>query len=180
MYTDVKELERLRLSTEAIVFLDCHVRPMPNWTVALLAELSANPRRIAVPLITGLDPDTWEETSRDEGGRKMCLTWSVDFFWCNEYPGLEVPVLSGGLLAISRSWWLDSGGDLAMLVVEHSDTGQEQINNVLFKLKDALQQNDDLHKLSFKMPLQVMTPPCAPGVGRTLISLCAHGCAVAR
>lgn len=116
-----------RFSAEAIVFLDCHVRPMPNWTVALLAELSANPRRIAVPLITGLDPDTWEETSRDEGGRKMCLTWSVDFFWCNEYPGLEVPVLSGGLLAISRSWWLDSGGDLAVLVVEHSDTRRSKI-----------------------------------------------------
>lgn len=46
---------------DAIIFLDCHVRPMPNWTLPLLSELRANPRRIAVPLITGLNPDTWEE-----------------------------------------------------------------------------------------------------------------------
>ena len=40
----------------------------------------------------------------------MCLTWSVDFIWCNELPGREVPILSGGLLAITRSWWHESGG----------------------------------------------------------------------
>ncbi|CAK9097959.1 Polypeptide N-acetylgalactosaminyltransferase 5 (Polypeptide GalNAc transferase 5) (GalNAc-T5) (pp-GaNTase 5) (Protein-UDP acetylgalactosaminyltransferase 5) (UDP-GalNAc:polypeptide N-acetylgalactosaminyltransferase 5) [Durusdinium trenchii] len=95
---------------DAIVFLDCHVRPMPNWTAPLLAELRLNPRRIAVPLITGLNPDTWEELSPQEGGKKMCLTWSVDFFWCNELSGMDVPILSGGLLAISRSWWHESGG----------------------------------------------------------------------
>ena len=51
-----------------------------------------------------------QEVSPHEGGKKMCITWSVDFFWCNELPGPEVPILSGGLLAISRKWWHESGG----------------------------------------------------------------------
>lgn len=51
-----------------------------------------------------------QELSPQEGGKKMCLTWSVDFFWCNELSGMDVPILSGGLLAISRSWWHESGG----------------------------------------------------------------------
>ena len=51
-----------------------------------------------------------QEVSPHEGGKKMCITWSVDFFWCNKLPGPEVPILSGGLLAISRKWWHESGG----------------------------------------------------------------------
>ena len=94
---------------DSIVFLDCHVRPMEDWTGPILAHLRENPRRIVVPLITALDPDTWEEVSR-EGGSKMCLTWNADFIWCNEYPGPFVPIMSGGLLAISRYWWRTTGG----------------------------------------------------------------------
>lgn len=40
----------------------------------------------------------------------MCLTWNADFYWCNGYPGPYVPIMSGGLLALSRYWWETTGG----------------------------------------------------------------------
>ncbi|CAJ1424980.1 unnamed protein product [Effrenium voratum] len=97
---------------DAVVFLDCHVKPMANWTAPLLEHLRANSRRVVMPEILGLDVDTWQEMpiGTMEGGKKMCLSWSADMFWCNLLPGPEVPILSGGLLAMTRSWWRESGG----------------------------------------------------------------------
>ncbi|CAE7038222.1 GALNT2 [Symbiodinium sp. CCMP2592] len=95
---------------EAIVFLDCHVRPMEHWTEGLLEHLNADWRRVAVPLMTNLDPDTWQELQPHKGGQKMCLTWAADAFWCDGWPGDEVPLLSGGLMALTRRWWRLSGG----------------------------------------------------------------------
>ena len=57
---------------DAIVFLDCHVRPMEHWTEGLLEHLNADWRRVAVPLMTNLDPDTWRELQPHKGGQKMC------------------------------------------------------------------------------------------------------------
>ncbi|CAK0888102.1 unnamed protein product [Prorocentrum cordatum] len=95
---------------DAIVFLDCHVKPMENWTGPILANLQENPRRVVVPSVTVLDPDTWEEVSPYGGGSKMCLTWNADFTWCNQYPGPYVPIMSGGLLALTQFWWRKTGG----------------------------------------------------------------------
>lgn len=95
---------------DAIVFLDCHVKPMEDWTRPILANLRENPRRVVVPAITSLDPDTWEEVSSYGGGTKMCLTWNADFVWCNEYLGPYVPIMSGGLLAMTKYWWDSIGG----------------------------------------------------------------------
>lgn len=95
---------------DAVVFLDCHVRPMDGWTGPILRNLRENPKRIVVPAITSLNPDTWEEISPYGGGTKMCLTWDADFFWCNEYPGPLVPIMSGGLLAMTKFWWESIGG----------------------------------------------------------------------
>eukprot|EP00406_Dinophysis_acuminata_P005001 CAMPEP_0179234776 /NCGR_PEP_ID=MMETSP0797-20121207/13065_1 /TAXON_ID=47934 /ORGANISM="Dinophysis acuminata, Strain DAEP01" /LENGTH=535 /DNA_ID=CAMNT_0020941969 /DNA_START=65 /DNA_END=1668 /DNA_ORIENTATION=- len=95
---------------DIVVFLDCHVKPMPGWTKAILRNLRENPKRVVVPAITSLNIDTWEEVSPYGGGRKMCLTWDADFFWCNEYPGPYVPIMSGGLLAMTKYWWNTTGG----------------------------------------------------------------------
>lgn len=94
---------------DIIVFLDCHVKPIQGWTQDLFSNIRENPKRIVVPTISSLDPDTWEESS-SAGGRKMCLTWNADFYWCNGYPGPYVPIMSGGLLALSRYWWETTGG----------------------------------------------------------------------
>ena len=57
---------------DAVVFLDCHVRPMEGWTQGLLEHLNADWRRVAVPLMTSLDPKTWQERQPATGGQKMC------------------------------------------------------------------------------------------------------------
>ena len=38
------------------------------------------------------------------------LTWAADSFWCDGWPGDAVPLLSGGILALTRRWWQFSGG----------------------------------------------------------------------
>mmetsp|Transcript_10357 Transcript_10357/g.36405 ORF Transcript_10357/g.36405 Transcript_10357/m.36405 type:complete len:717 (+) Transcript_10357:844-2994(+) len=83
---------------------------MEGWAGPIIKNLQENPRRIVVPSITALDPDTWQEISPYGGGTKMCLTWNADFVWCNSYPGPYVPIMSGGLLAITRFWWEETGG----------------------------------------------------------------------
>lgn len=95
---------------DAIVFLDCHVRPVEGWTKGIIRNLRENAKRVVVPFITSLDLESWQEISPNGGGRKMCLTWNADFFWCNEYPGRDVPIASGGLLATTRFWWETIGG----------------------------------------------------------------------
>mmetsp|Transcript_35590 Transcript_35590/g.102705 ORF Transcript_35590/g.102705 Transcript_35590/m.102705 type:complete len:970 (+) Transcript_35590:144-3053(+) len=95
---------------DAVVFLDCHVRPMQNWYGPIISNLRQNPKRIVVPSITALDPDTWKEISPYGGGSKMWMTWNADFEWCMWYAGPYVPIMSGGLLALTRYWWEASGG----------------------------------------------------------------------
>eukprot|EP00931_Biecheleriopsis_adriatica_P117247 TRINITY_DN92784_c0_g1_i1.p1 TRINITY_DN92784_c0_g1~~TRINITY_DN92784_c0_g1_i1.p1 ORF type:complete len:781 (+),score=146.08 TRINITY_DN92784_c0_g1_i1:107-2344(+) len=94
---------------DIIVFLDCHVKPIEGWTQAIFSNLRENPKRAVVPLISSLNPDTWEEASKF-GGNKMCMTWRADFFWCDAYPGPEIPIMSGGLLALTKYWWEVTGG----------------------------------------------------------------------
>lgn len=95
---------------DVIIFLDCHVKPTEGWTKSILANLRENPKRVVVPSITSLDPDTWQEVGAMDGGKKMCLTWNADFVWCNSHPGPWVPIMSGGLLALTRYWWEEIGG----------------------------------------------------------------------
>ena len=46
---------------EFIGFFDCHVCPNKIWHKELADVLRAGPRRMAVPTITDLDIDIWEE-----------------------------------------------------------------------------------------------------------------------
>jgi len=90
--------------------LDCHVKPAQGWTKQIMSMLRENTKRVVVPAITSLNPDTWEEISPYGGASKMCMTWDADFQWCTGYPGIYVPIMSGGLLALSRYWWDLIGG----------------------------------------------------------------------
>ena len=65
-------------------------------------------RTLVVPTITALDPDTWEE-NRGSSSQACYMTWNADFTWLLN-PGRDVPIMSGGLLAISRRWWEETGG----------------------------------------------------------------------
>ena len=66
-----------------------------------------------MPTITSLDVTTWVESSRPRGGgggmSKCYLTFDAEFKWTNDATAF-VPVMSGGLLAMSRRWWAETGG----------------------------------------------------------------------
>jgi len=94
---------------DIIVFFDCHVAPQGDWYKQFLANVAENYRRIVVPQITDLDIDTWKERHRGGGMSKCYLTWDADFKWV-ESRSPYMPVLSGGLLGISRRWWNETGG----------------------------------------------------------------------
>ena len=59
------------------------------------------------------DVTTWVESSRPRGGgggmSKCYLTFDAEFKWTNDATAF-VPVMSGGLLAMSRRWWAETGG----------------------------------------------------------------------
>eukprot|EP00746_Dinoflagellata_sp_MGD_P003947 gnl/MRDRNA2_/MRDRNA2_107630_c0_seq1.p1 gnl/MRDRNA2_/MRDRNA2_107630_c0~~gnl/MRDRNA2_/MRDRNA2_107630_c0_seq1.p1 ORF type:complete len:728 (+),score=126.47 gnl/MRDRNA2_/MRDRNA2_107630_c0_seq1:116-2299(+) len=93
---------------DIVVFFDCHVAPQPNWHLQFQSLISANYRRIVVPIITALDISTW--TQQGSGGNAKCyLTWDADFKWYTS-EGIYAAGISGGLLGMSRRWWRETGG----------------------------------------------------------------------
>eukprot|EP00747_Dinoflagellata_sp_TGD_P194523 gnl/TRDRNA2_/TRDRNA2_62029_c0_seq1.p1 gnl/TRDRNA2_/TRDRNA2_62029_c0~~gnl/TRDRNA2_/TRDRNA2_62029_c0_seq1.p1 ORF type:complete len:594 (+),score=94.28 gnl/TRDRNA2_/TRDRNA2_62029_c0_seq1:198-1784(+) len=99
---------------DILVFFDCHVSPQKDWYKEISQLIDENPQRMVVPAITDLDLDTWEEKEDTSVNTKCYLTWDADFNWFDD-PSPEVPVMSGGLLALSASWWKATGGyDSAM------------------------------------------------------------------
>jgi len=94
-----------------IVFLDCHVSPSPGWEEAFLRQMkrSGDHRTVVVPYITALDPDTWQEDKNGPISKACYLLWNADFTWLSN-PGRDVPLMSGGLLALSRRWWQETEG----------------------------------------------------------------------
>lgn len=104
---------------DVVAMFDCHVKPDKNWWPSVLSEISENYRRVTIPVITRLDIDTWKEVGRRPapgGGMSACyFAWDSEFKWANNRfwkPGEKrwVPVMSGGLLAMSREWWVELGG----------------------------------------------------------------------
>lgn len=96
---------------DVIVFLDCHVSPRRGWEEAILRQMrrAGDHRTVVVPTITSLNPDTWEEIPNGPAGKSCYILWNADFTWLPR-PGRDVPLMSGGLLAISRRWWEETGG----------------------------------------------------------------------
>lgn len=94
---------------DIIVFLDCHCSAQPRWHVEISQLIKENPFRMVVPAITDLDIDTWEEKKNSAVNTKCYLTWDADFNWFDD-ESPEVPVMSGGLLALSAYWWQKTGG----------------------------------------------------------------------
>eukprot|EP00961_Rhodomonas_salina_P245164 3312853-Rhodomonas_salina.1 len=90
-----------------VVFFDAHVRPLPGWAEPILRHINANYKRVVVPKILGLDGETWQ-VERHFEGVKTAFDWALDFKWFDDDNDL-VPCMSGGLLAMSREWWVESG-----------------------------------------------------------------------
>lgn len=94
---------------DIVVFFDCHVAPQPGWHRSFLGLIAENYRRIVVPVITDLDVTHWRQRGGNRGQAKCYLTWDADFKWFDSNDPY-VPVLSGGLLGISKRWWNETGG----------------------------------------------------------------------
>ncbi|CAJ1345626.1 unnamed protein product [Effrenium voratum] len=95
---------------DVIVFFDCHVKPRDGWEEAFLRQMhrAGDHRTMVVPTITALNPDTWEETA-GATSQACYMTWNADFTWLMN-PGRDVPIMSGGLLGLSKRWWQETGG----------------------------------------------------------------------
>jgi len=85
----------------------------PDYWVPFVSHVEKNYKRVVVPTITNLDVDTWTESGRPppgtEGMSKCYLTFDGEFKWTKDDTEF-VPVMSGGLLAMSRRWWKETGG----------------------------------------------------------------------
>lgn len=93
---------------DIVVFFDCHVAPQPGWHNSFVSLIGENYRRMVVPVITALDVGTWKQIGG--GGEAKCyLTWDADFKWFHSSDPY-VPVISGGLLGMSKRWWNETGG----------------------------------------------------------------------
>eukprot|EP00921_Rhytidocystis_pertsovi_P022648 GHVQ01036148.1.p1 GENE.GHVQ01036148.1~~GHVQ01036148.1.p1 ORF type:complete len:1019 (-),score=239.95 GHVQ01036148.1:799-3450(-) len=99
--------EKRKSKSNIIVFLDCHVKPDPGWLYPIIRNININYKRVVVPIIPVLDGDTWE-INRHAVGIKMMFDWDFSFHWYED-KGDWVPVMSGGLLGISGTWWEESG-----------------------------------------------------------------------
>lgn len=94
-------------SGDMIMFLDAHVCPEWKWTEPLLKHVNTNYKRVVVPVIPILDGETWKVNS-NAVGIKMMFDWTLFFQWFEDGNDL-VPCMSGGLFAITRQWWHESG-----------------------------------------------------------------------
>eukprot|EP00927_Polykrikos_kofoidii_P001569 TRINITY_DN10598_c0_g2_i2.p1 TRINITY_DN10598_c0_g2~~TRINITY_DN10598_c0_g2_i2.p1 ORF type:complete len:592 (+),score=95.92 TRINITY_DN10598_c0_g2_i2:227-2002(+) len=94
---------------EFIGFFDCHVAPNNGWYKELRSVLEGGPRRLVVPTITDLDLDTWKEKEASQENTKCYIDFGVNFMWFDDESDF-VPVISGGLVAMTREWWRDSAG----------------------------------------------------------------------
>jgi glycosyltransferase involved in cell wall biosynthesis len=106
---------------DILVFLDAHIRAYPGWLEPMIQLTSENYRRVVVPTIPVLNGTTWEQIN-NYVGIKLIFDWKMDFIWYVDDPPKGgdrvdyIPVMSGGLLAITRKWFFETGEyDMGML-----------------------------------------------------------------
>ncbi|KAH8294953.1 hypothetical protein KR018_004724, partial [Drosophila ironensis] len=96
-----------------VLFLDSHCEVNVGWLEPLLDRLAQNPRLAVSPLLDPIDPVTLHYRKGNEmlkGG----FDWSLHFHWLKRRLGkrerpeapYKSPVFAGGVLMISREWFL--------------------------------------------------------------------------
>lgn len=115
---------------DVVLFLDAHCEVGPNWLPPLLAPIRANERAMTVPVIDGIDKDTFEYRPVYHGRQHF----RGIFEWGMLYKEIEIPeeeikrrkyhsepykspTHAGGLFAMNRKYFLELGGyDPGLLV----------------------------------------------------------------
>jgi len=92
-----------------LVFFDAHVAPQPHWLAPLLRMLNTGKKVVAQPQVIQLDPDTWKLAQPPGDDRmKKIFDWKLGEHWVSDGNN-EVALLSGGIFAITKEWWVESG-----------------------------------------------------------------------
>ncbi|KAH8027242.1 hypothetical protein HPB51_003749 [Rhipicephalus microplus] len=115
---------------DVVLFLDAHCEVGINWLPPLLAPIRANRRAMTVPVIDGIDKDTFEYRPVYHGRQHFrgIFEWGM-LYKEIEIPDEEIkrrkyhsepyksPTHAGGLFAIDRKYFLELGGyDPGLLV----------------------------------------------------------------
>lgn len=108
-----------RMATgEVLIFLDSHCEVTPLWIEPLLAAIRDDPKRVVVPVVDIIHPATFEYSKAMVA--KVGFDWSLRISWKyfpweyfdipeNNYKPFSTPVMSGGLLAIKKSYFHEMG-----------------------------------------------------------------------
>eukprot|EP00913_Durusdinium_trenchii_P017524 g16465.t1 len=98
------DVERKRLAAQEVAAL--RWRPAPPKI-----EAPVEMATFSVVLPCAFEGEFAEKTEiPGGGGGKVCfILWNNDFTWLYN-PGRDAPLMSGGLLALSRRWWEETGG----------------------------------------------------------------------
>ncbi|XP_022587310.2 polypeptide N-acetylgalactosaminyltransferase 2 [Cyclospora cayetanensis] len=92
--------------SDNLFFLDAHCKPRAGWEYPLLQHLKTNYRRVACPVIYDVKEHNWDDVGTH--GSKMMFEWTFEFGWFEDLEE-EIPLMSGGILAMTKEWWLESG-----------------------------------------------------------------------
>mmetsp|Transcript_6950 Transcript_6950/g.19761 ORF Transcript_6950/g.19761 Transcript_6950/m.19761 type:complete len:397 (-) Transcript_6950:58-1248(-) len=116
--THSKVIGTEQTSAPVIVFLEPHCLANRQWLEPLLTQLLASRKSVAVPIVDVLPeetPDKYVYAGSFYGG----FDWTLTFKWAGSasernasYTSpdpFDMPALSGGLLAMWRDWWEESG-----------------------------------------------------------------------
>lgn len=106
------------VTSPVIVFLEPHCIANRGWLEPLLDQLQGHPRVIAIPIVDVLPeaaPGTYTYAPSNYGG----FDWGLNFDFKGSAASRNVsyrdpdpfpsPAMSGGLLALWRDWWIESG-----------------------------------------------------------------------
>jgi polypeptide N-acetylgalactosaminyltransferase len=105
---------------EVMVFIDSHCEVNDGWLEPLLDRIVRNRKTIAMPVIDVIDMNTFEV--KQAVVEKGVSSWTLYFYWLSPQnhimekgkivTGIEpilCPVMAGGIFAIDRDYFYESG-----------------------------------------------------------------------
>ena len=114
-----------RARAAVLAFLDAHCEPQVGWLPPLLSLLAERPHAVALPVIESIDRRSWAYRPGprpQDPPRGVFTGWDLTFGWAQlnhseraartarPLEPLLAPVMAGGVFAMRRAWFFESGG----------------------------------------------------------------------
>ncbi|KAI3389353.1 hypothetical protein SNEBB_010709 [Seison nebaliae] len=112
-----------RCTADVLIVLDAHCECVQNWLPPLLTEIKKNRRTLAIPIVDGIEWNTFKHNVIYSSSSRFTGIWEWGFFYketqatsreTSKHTRMTEPYASpthaGGLLAIDRQWFFDLGG----------------------------------------------------------------------